>query len=116
MADSIQQDQAANELDESYDTSDPKAVNTARKKSARTRADRLQFIQAAMLHEQGRAWYYDILKRCHIFNQPYVIGDPHGTSFKCGELNIGIQILADIQDAAPDKYILMVTENKTKNG
>lgn len=116
MADSIAINQAESEEEETYNTSDPIAVNTVRKKAARTRADRLKFVEAAMSHEQGRAWYYDILKRCHVFATPYINNDPHATSFRCGEQNIGLQILDDLQTAAPDDYLKMVAENKTRNG
>jgi hypothetical protein len=98
--------------EQSYDTSDPVQVNTARKKAARTRADRLKFVQAAMQHPQGRSWFFDIINRCHVFNNPFVRDSDTSTAFKCGELNIGLMILADIQDAAPDQYLPMILENK----
>lgn len=102
--------------DESYDTSEPEEVNKAKKKAGRTRADRLEFIKAAMSVDQGRAWYYDFLIRCHIFKVPYVSESPYDTAFKCGELNIGLQVLDDIQTAAPNDYVKMISENKTRNG
>lgn len=117
MADPVLIAQTADEQsEENYDTSDPGQVNKARKRSARTRADRLKFVAAAMGHEEGRAWFYDILLRCHTFRMSFVAGDPHATSFKCGEQNIGFQILDDIQIAAPNQYIQMITENKNRNG
>lgn len=104
------------ELDEdSYDTSEPEQVNKARKKAGRTRADRLKFIQAAMSHEEGRSWFYDLLIRCHIFNRAFD-PDPYVHAYKAGEVNIGLQILDDIQTAAPNNYINMISENKSKNG
>ena len=115
MSNKIAEVEATDNLEVPYDTSDPKQVNTARKKAAKTRADRLQFVEAAMNTEQGRAWYYDILKRCHVFNVPYVDGDPYATAFKCGETNIGIQILDDIQTIASGNYVKMVDENKRRN-
>jgi hypothetical protein len=98
-----------------YDTSDKEEVNKVRKKVARTRADRLKFITAAMQHEQGRAWYYDILVFCKVFQGPYS-DDPYRTAFLCGEQNVGLRILADLQEAAPDDYNKMISENKSKNG
>lgn len=114
MADQIDQIEAADNLVDVVDTADPKAVNRARKKAARTRADRLRFVEAAMGTEEGRAWYFDLLNRCRVFNQPFTDGDPHKTSFKCGELNIGNQVLADILDAAPDKFVTMNTEGRNR--
>ena len=103
--------------DESYDTSDPVQVNTAKKKAGRTRADRLEFVAAAMTTSQGRAWFYDHLLRCKVFKNPYTSDNPRDTDFRCGELNIGLMVLDDIQTAAPEYYLTMVSENKTrKNG
>lgn len=116
MADPVAVNQASEELEEAYDTSDPKSVNKARKKSARTRADRLRFIEAAMGTAEGRAWYYDILLFCKCFQGPFDT-DPYKTAFNCGQQNIGLRILDDLQTAAPKNYDLMIVEQKTnKNG
>lgn len=109
MADNIEQNKAIEEQEEAYDTSDPKQVNTARKKAARTRADRLRFVKAAMENEEGRAWFYDLLVRCHVINTPFQ-DDPYLTAFRCGEQNIGLQLMKDIQDAAANLYIVMTKE------
>lgn len=108
--------EAEDNLVETYDTSDKDSVIKVKKKYARTRADRLKFVEAGMQLEEGRAWFYDILKRCHVFNVSYVSGDPHATSFKCGEQNIGLQVLDDIQTIAPGNYVVMINEQKSRNG
>lgn len=115
MVNPVLTNQANEEAEESYNTSDPQQVNKARKKAARTRADRLQFVEAAMQHEQGRAWFYDILVRCHVFNRSFD-QDPYVHAYKAGEVNIGLQILDDIQTSAAKNYIMMIEENKSKNG
>ena len=115
MVNSVLENQLIEEQEDSYDTSNKEQVNKQRKKAARTRADRLKFIEAAMQHEQGRAWFYDILLFCKVFQGPYD-PDPYRTAFLCGEQNIGLRILADLQDAAPDNYLQMIRENKSKNG
>lgn len=99
------------EPEQSYDTSDKEQVNTARKKASRTKADRLKFIAAAMTHEQGRAWYYDILSFCKIYSGCFA-DDPYRTAFLCGQANVGARILSDIQEAAPENYLQMLKENK----
>lgn len=115
MSDPIATNQAEEESAEAYDTSDKEQVNRARKKSARTRADRLEFVKASMSFEQGRAWLFDVLNFCHLFQNPFVAGGEDGaraTDFKLGEFNIGLMILSDIQTAAPQDYLKMITENK----
>lgn len=115
MVDALKKLEAEYQVDESYDTSDKEQVNTARKKSSRTRATRLKFVSAAMQHEEGRSWYYDLLTFCKVFQGPYR-DNPYETAFLCGEQNVGLRILDDIQTAAPEQYVLMISENKTKNG
>lgn len=98
--------------DESYDTSDQQAVNKAKKRAGRTKADRLKFIAAAMSHPEGRAWFYDLLLYTNVVQTPYTQGDPYHTIFRCGAQTVGIRVLSDIQEAAPEHYLAMVTENK----
>ena len=109
MANEILENQIVEETTETYDTSDPKQVNKARKRDARKRADRLKFIEAAMSHEEGRAWFYDLLLFCKVISTPYK-SDPYDTAFACGMNNVGLRIMQDIQDAAPDRYLDMVKE------
>lgn len=113
MSDKVQETLAEEAREETFDTSDREQVNKARKKASRTRADRLEFVKAAMGLEQGRAWFYDLLVRCRTINTPFST-DPYDTAFKCGMQNIGLTIMLDIQDAAPDKYLTMVTEARGK--
>ena len=115
MSDPVLEQEATDNLEETYNTSDPAAVNKARKKASRTRAERLHFVQAAMTTEQGRAWFYDLLLRAHIFNRAFD-PDPYIHAYKAGEVNLGLQILNDIQEAAPNDYIKMVSENKSSKG
>lgn len=115
MVDLVKQIQAEEEVDDNYDTSDATQVNNKRKKAARTKADRLQFVQAAMTTVQGRAWFYDLIVRCHVFNTTFD-EDPCRHAFRAGEANIGLMLLSDIQEVAPDQYITMVKECKSKNG
>lgn len=115
MADKFAQIEAETQVDETYDTSDKEAVNKVRKKAARTRADRLKFIEAAMNLEEGRSWFYDFLNRCHIFNRSFD-QDPYVHAYKAGEVNVGLMVLSDIQDAAGQQYITMISENKSKSG
>lgn len=113
MSDKVQETVEEDLREETVDTSDPVSVNRSRKKASRTRADRLEFVKAAMGVEQGRAWFYDLLVRCRTINTPFST-DPYDTAFKCGMQNIGLSVMLDIQDAAPDKYITMVTEARGK--
>lgn len=98
----------------SFDTSSPDAVNKARTRAGRARREQLEVVGGLMDVVQGRAWLYSVLEGCHVFATSFVPGDPHGTSFKEGERNAGLRVLADIMTAAPDKYVDMVKEARAK--
>lgn len=98
----------------SYDADDPKAVNNARKRAARLRKKRTDFVRAMMDQHEGRMWIYDILCMCHAAENTEVLGHPHATSFRNGERNIGLRITADISESAPDQWMTMMTEGKSE--
>ena len=112
MVDAVAQTEANELAERSYDTSDREQVNAQRRRAGRRRRRHLEVVQSLMGAEAGRAWLYEKLERCHIFQTSFVQGDPHATSFRLGENNIGLQLLADIQDAAPDDYVTMIKEAK----
>lgn len=114
MVDQILEQQVADEQEESYDTSDPRSVNTARKKAARTRADRLRFVETALSTEEGRAWFYETLIFCKLWDGEFR-SDPYESAFMLGRRNVGLRILNDLQ-TFPGDYNKMVSENKSKNG
>lgn len=105
--------EAAEIAETSYDASNKKQVNNARKKAASRNKKRLEVIQLLMQHKDGRAWIYEILERCHIYTTSFVQGDPHATSFREGERNVGNQLLIDVLKAATDDYLKMVKEGQS---
>ncbi len=114
MADRINSLEAEDLAEEQFDSSSPESVNKARKKEGRRRAARLRVVEALMQHEDGRRWIYELLERCHIFGNPLVRGDAYATHFNIGEANIGRIVLADVVAAAPDQYVLMCQEAKSR--
>lgn len=102
--------EAETNLEAPYDTADAAQVNAARKKEGRSRRARLSVVAGLMDLKEGRAWMYGLLDMCHIYQSPFYQGDPHNTAFRCGEQNIGLRVLADVQAAAPKQYIQMIEE------
>lgn len=100
----------------SYDASNPAAINLARKKYSRKKANRLHVIKALMDLPQGRAWMYDLLEFCHIYHTPFVAGQPDSSAFRAGEQNVGQKILSDVVEANPDAYMQMCKESKINRG
>lgn len=98
------------------DANDPKAFDQAKnEESARKRNDDL-VVQSIMATRQGRDWFYRRLEICHIYGSTADLGvltrgaDPYVTYFHCGEENIGKQLLAEVQRAAPELYLTMISE------
>ncbi len=98
--------------EEVYNAGDEKDVTNARKKSARMRKEELEFVSAIMSSPQGRKWMLNILTICKTFTNPVVPGDTHFTYHNIGEQNIGKKLLQDVNDSAPDQYILMMKESR----
>ncbi len=96
-----------------YDANDEKQVKKARKQAEFDKALELDVIKNVMASAPGRRWIYSWLERCHIYGNTFILGAPDGTAFNCGEENIGKQLLADVQTAAPDLYLTMIQEAKT---
>ncbi len=98
-----------------YDANDEKQVKSAKKQAKFDDALRLDVIKTVMQSPPGRSWIYNWLSRCHIYSTPFILGHPDVTAFNCGEQNIGQQLIADVQAAAPDLYLTMINEAKLKS-
>lgn len=97
--------------DEPFDASDSRAVKTARKDARNRALARRETIRGFMSTDKGRAWFYELLSGCSVFGSPWR-PEAQVTSFNCGEQNVGLKVLAQIQDAAPDEYLQMIREAK----
>lgn len=97
-----------------YNASERKDIRKAEKAAAILLRERLEFVTAMMSSLQGRSWAHDLLTRCHIFQNPF---SPSAltTAFGCGEMNVGQGILADIMQACPDQYVLMMREANVRH-
>lgn len=102
--------EAKENLEQGYDASDPSVVNTARKKASRKKNERLKVIQAVMEQKECRKWLREYLDSLFLFSNPVVSGDPYLTHFNIGKQDAGKQLMADIMNAAPDLYLLMIRE------
>jgi len=99
-------------MEEPYNAADPEKVNNARKKEARERREELQFLAKIMATKEGRKWTYKLIASCNPFGNPIIPSDTHLTYSNLGAQNIGKKLLQDINDAAPDQYVIMIKENR----
>lgn len=92
-----------------YDASNRKDIRRAEKAARQAEISRVEYLQAAMSVPQGRAWFYELLEFCHIFNDPFT-GDALAEAYRKGERNVGLRLFSDIIAHCPDDYIKMVKE------
>jgi len=92
-----------------YDASNRKDIRRAEKEARLDELNRINYLQAAMSVPQGRAWFYDMLEFCHLFNDPFT-GESLLEAYRKGERNVGLRLFADIIAHCPDDYIKMMKE------
>lgn len=69
------------------------------------------FVRAACKTQEGREYLWWLMEICKVAQQPFT-GNALGTSFNCGELNIGIQIRDQLINATPQGYLNILTEKQ----
>ena len=97
-------------MSETYDASDPKAVREAKAKAKSKDLIAIEGLKATMGTEAGRLWLFTILDACGVFINAFS-PDPGVMAFRCGEQNIGLQLISDMHEASPELYMLMLKEN-----
>lgn len=100
--------------EEPYNAGNKEHVNKRRAKEGRQLRQKLDYMKTIMSTSQGREWIYNLLEICKVFNSPIVMGDTHFTYHNIGEQNIGKKLLQDINQAAPDEYIIMMKEARER--
>jgi hypothetical protein len=98
-------------MSEIYDTSDPKVVKAAIKDAKSAEAIAREGLRQTMQSEQGRKWLHTLLLKCDPTRNPFS-SDPLRMAFNCGEANIGLQLIADMDEVSPELYLQMMKENK----
>jgi hypothetical protein len=86
------------------------AENNARRDEKRREREDAETLRVLLKHKNGRAWFFRLLTRCHIYGTPFEPGQPDTTAFKLGEENIGRKLMYDALDACPDLYLTMRAE------
>lgn len=92
-----------------YNASERKDVRRAEKAAALWGTQRLEIVRGVMSLEPGRRWFYETLATCHVFSTPFT-GENNRTNFNLGEQSVGLALLAEIERACPDQFILMLRE------
>lgn len=106
-------DETIDELpeDEQYNAHDAAAVAKAEKKAKRLRKKKLRVVEVIMSSEDGRAWMFDLLgDNCHIFSDNPMHSTPERNGRYEGERAVGLRILDQIMQAAPEMFWKMRCE------
>lgn len=89
---------------------DKEQVKKAGSKAERIREQELNDIRFLLSREQGRRFLWRYLEICGVYRSSFT-GNSQ-TFFNEGERNVGLKLLDDIMEAAPDAYLVMLKENK----
>lgn len=91
---------------------DEKQVKEGNAKSRIGRQLELNDVRTVLGTSDGRRFMWRYLRRCGIFSSSFVAGDSHQTAFLEGERRVGLELLADVNDADPGAYLKMMHENQ----
>ena len=90
---------------------DENQVKSAAKKERIEEIRRLDDVREVLSTRGGRRFLWRYLGLCHMYSSSFT-GDPITTAFKEGERNVGLKIQADINEADPEKILLMMKEGQ----
>jgi hypothetical protein len=96
-----------------YNASDTKAIRRAAKAAKLAEAQRREVVFSLMSSPAGRNYVHDLLLRCHVFTSSFT-SDAICMAFNEGERNIGLQLLTDVMQFAPDQYVQMMREENDR--
>ena len=65
-----------------------------------------------MSDRRGRRFIWNLLDRTGMYRNPFT-GNSE-TFFRCGAMNVGKQLMADILEFTPEQYLTMLEERKKK--
>lgn len=87
-----------------------KVDNQRRDADFQAREARLD-LQQVLATPRGRRWVWRVLSLARIYEQSFT-GDPLTTAFNEGRRAVGNQILAELNEAAPDAFVSMIREHQ----
>lgn len=89
---------------------DPEQVKEAEQKEKRGRDLELDDMATILSMPQGRRFIWRYLEACGVFRTSFT-GD-NATFYNEGQRNVGLRLLADVNEAAPESYALMLQESR----
>ena len=92
-----------------YNAANRKDVRRLEKQARVDERSRKETVTWLMGTMAGREWLYNLLSECHVFVSSFSLNAYEG-AFREGERNVGLRLLNDVMQTAPDDYVLMMRE------
>lgn len=90
---------------------DKDQVRRAQKKEQSDHERRLNDLRYVLNDRRGRRFLWKTMSDCGIFQTSFS-SSTNVTFFNEGQRNVGLKILSDLNEAAPEVYVLMCEEEK----
>jgi len=94
--------------DQEYNAANPEHVGQAKREMVDQRERELMDIQFVMSSKEGRRFFDRYQRICHAHETSFTGNNT--TFFNEGERNIGLRMLADVNEACPELYIELLKE------
>lgn len=91
-----------------YNAADEAQVKERKSKAKFKRSEELRDVREVLQTPCGRRFIWRYLVDCGVFRTSFT-GNSH-TYFNEGMRNVGLKLLADINEAAPEAYLQMIKE------
>lgn len=92
---------------------DPDQVKKATEKTESRQDRELNDVREVMNTVRGRRFMWKYLAFCGIYKTSYA--GEHEIFYNEGMRNVGLKLLADVNEASPEAYLQMLRENKEEN-
>lgn len=86
-------------------------VNDADYKKRSAREKELDDVRVILNLKEGRRFVWRYLSECGVFQTSFT-GQSNQTFFNEGSRNVGLKLLADVNEANPESYVTMVNEGQ----
>lgn len=96
-----------------YPPEELKAISDREDKARVKREKELDDLRAVLLIVSGRRFMWNLLGELGLFRSPFVNGNAELTAFRCGQHDLALKILADIEEAVPGIYSRMTNEYRS---
>lgn len=92
--------------------SDEHLVKKREKKISNRHERDMEDLRNVLNHASGRRVIWRIMEDCGVFKNCFVESSSRLTDFLLGQKNLGLKIMAEVNDVNPEFYVRMKKENE----